>query len=30
MIDVWTCLAIGCGGIIIMALILELDRAKER
>ena len=30
MIDVWTCLAIGCGGIIIMALICELDRAAER
>ena len=30
MIDVWTCLAIGCGGIIIMALICELDRATER
>ena len=30
MIDVWTCLAIGCGGIIVMALICELDRAAER
>ena len=30
MISVWTCLAIGCGGIIVMALICELDRAAER
>lgn len=30
MIDVWTYLAIGCGGIIVMALICELDRAAER
>lgn len=30
MISVWTCLIIGCGGIIVMALICELDRAAER
>jgi hypothetical protein len=30
MISVWTCLAIACGGIIVMALICELDRAAER
>jgi uncharacterized membrane protein YgaE (UPF0421/DUF939 family) len=30
MISVWTCLAISCGGIIVMALICELDRAAER
>lgn len=30
MISVWICLAIGCGGIIVMALICELDRAAER
>ena len=30
MISIWTCLAIGCGGIIVMALICELDRAAER
>lgn len=30
MISVWACLAIGCGGIIVMALICELDRAAER
>ena len=30
MIDVWTYLAIGCGGIVVMALICELDRAAER
>lgn len=30
MISVWTCLIIGCGGIIVMALICELDRVAER
>lgn len=30
MIDVWTCLAISCGGIIVMALVLGLDRSAER
>lgn len=30
MISVWTCLIIACGGIIVMALICELDRAAER